>query len=228
MKRFFFDYATKDHSLYDYQGEEFLNSADALDFAEAIAQALKNSLNGDWIDWTVQVRNAEGAKLFSLPVDTRWQVMTNANPGLDLPDKNLSSLLIIEDALIHSVVISHIADKAGFITTRAHSYEDACKVLSARQFDCITLDLGLGEHVGFDVLRYLSTIGCRAQIIIISQSDLDVCDDVAELGRGLDLRVYQCVPKPIDLEGLRETLLHIQARSLPLQATSLVQDGRIH
>jgi hypothetical protein len=138
MKRFFFDYATKDHSLYDYQGEEFLSSGDALDFAEATAQALKNSINGDWIDWTVQVRNAEGKNIFSLPVDTRWQVMTNANPELDQSDKNLSSLLIIEDTLIHSAVISHIADKAGFITTRAHTDEDACKLLSAREFDCIT------------------------------------------------------------------------------------------
>jgi two-component system, chemotaxis family, chemotaxis protein CheY len=211
MKRFFIDYTTKDQSLYDYQGEEFLNSADALDFAEATAQALKNSLNGDWIDWTVQVRNAEGVKLFSL-------AMANANAGSDQPAKNLGSLLIIEDAPVHSAIISRVADKVGFITTRTHSYEDACEVLSARQFDCITLDLGLGEHVGFDILRYLSTIGCRAQIVIISQSDKGVCDDVAELGRGLDLSVYECVPKPIDLEGLRETLLHIQAQALPLEA----------
>jgi PleD family two-component response regulator len=171
MKRFFFDYATKDQSLYDYQGEEFLNSADALDFAEATAQALKNSLNGDWIDWTVQVRSAEGAKYFSLPIGIRRQAVTNANVKSDQFAKNSSNLLIIEDALIHSAVINRVAGKVGFITALAHSYEDACKALSARQFDCITLDLGLGDHVGIDLLRYLSAIGCGAQIIIISQSD---------------------------------------------------------
>lgn len=123
--------------------------------------------------------------------------------------------MIIEDALIHSSVISHIARKVGFVTTVAHSYEDACKVLDARQFDCITLDLGLGEHVGLDVLRYLSAVRCKAQIIVISQSNKDICNDMVELGRALDLDVCEFVAKPMDLDALRETLARIQAQSLP-------------
>jgi ActR/RegA family two-component response regulator len=161
------------------------------------------------------VRNAEGTKYFSLPVTPDRQAKTKANAESDQPAKNQSSLLIIEDALIHSAIINRIADKVGFTTIKAHSYEDACKVLGARQFDCITLDLGLGEHVGFDVLRYLSTIRCRARIIVISQSDKDVCDDMVELGRSLDLNVCESVPKPIDLDALREALVRIQLQSLP-------------
>lgn len=68
--RFFIDYTAKDRSLYDYQGEEFLSSKDAFEFAEATAQALKNNLNGAWAGWSVEVRNAEGRKYFTLPVDT--------------------------------------------------------------------------------------------------------------------------------------------------------------
>jgi len=66
--RFFFDYTTKDQSLRDYQGDEFLSSRDAFDFAETTAQNLKNNLNGDWIGWSVEVRDAEGTKYYSLPV----------------------------------------------------------------------------------------------------------------------------------------------------------------
>jgi hypothetical protein len=69
MKRFFFDYTAKDRSLYDYQGDNFLSSKDAYEFAQATALSLKNSLAGDWMGWSVEVRNAEGRKLFSLPVD---------------------------------------------------------------------------------------------------------------------------------------------------------------
>jgi len=69
MKRYFFDYKAKDQSLYDYQSDEFLSSKHAFEFAEATAQSLKNSLNGNWKGWSVEVRNAEGRKLFSLPVD---------------------------------------------------------------------------------------------------------------------------------------------------------------
>lgn len=217
--RFFFDYTTKDQSLRDYQGDEFLSSAGAFDFAEATAQALRSSLNGDWMGWSVEVRDAEGTKYHSLPVVPVRHGTTNAIVEPDRSVKNPRSLLIIEDELIHSALISRIAGRLGFTTTKAHSYDDACNALEAGQFDCITLDLGLCEHVGVDVLRYLSTIQCRAQIIVISHSDKDVCDDVVELGKALDLNVYDAVLKPIDLDALRETLLHIQVQSLPPKPT---------
>jgi CheY-like chemotaxis protein len=209
---FFFDYTTSDRSLRDYQGHEFPNSEAACDFAEATAQALRNNLNDYWKYWSVEVRNAEGTKYFSLPVTPGQEVRINANVGAVPTIKNRSSLLIIEDAPIHSAVIGHIASKVGFVITKAHSYEDACKILETRQFDCITLDLGLGEHVGLDVLRYLSTIRCKAQIIVISQSDPEVCDDMVEVGRALDLNVWKSVSKPIDLDALRETLNACQAQ----------------
>jgi two-component system chemotaxis response regulator CheY len=210
IMRFFFDYTKTDQSsLYDYHGEEFLSASDAFGFAEATAEFLKNNLNGNWTGWTVEVRNAEGAKCFSLPVTLGLEVAANAKAESNPAAKNQGAMLIIEDGLIHSAIIDRVAAKVGFSTTKAHSYEDACKVLGERQFDCITLDLGLGEHVGMDVLRFLSTIRCRAQIIVISCSDKDLCDDVAELGKALDLNVCESVPKPIDLETLRGKLVQI-------------------
>jgi hypothetical protein len=35
--RFFIDYTTTGQSLYDYQGDEFMSSKNAFDFAEATA-----------------------------------------------------------------------------------------------------------------------------------------------------------------------------------------------
>ena len=67
--RFFIDYTAEGQSLYDYKGEEFLSSDDAFNFAEATAQALKNNLSGLWKGWSVEVRNAEGKRYFSLPID---------------------------------------------------------------------------------------------------------------------------------------------------------------
>ncbi len=69
MKRFFFDYTTNGQSLYDYRGDEFRSLQSAIEFAEAIAQDLKHSLSGDWLGWSIEVRDAEGAKFFSLPVE---------------------------------------------------------------------------------------------------------------------------------------------------------------
>ena len=148
------------------------------------------------------------------PIKTARQATTNADAGSDPSATNLSSLLVIEDALIHSTIISRIADKGGFTTTTARSLEDACKVLSIRQFDCITLDLGLGERVGADVLGHLSAIRCRTPVIVISGSEKAVCDETVRIGRALDLNICESVPKPIDIKALRETLAHIRRQSL--------------
>ena len=213
--RFFFDYTAKGQSLRDYHGDEFLSAHDALDFAEATAQALMSNLNGDWIGWSVEVRDAAGKKYVALPVAPVRQAMTNAIAEPDRSARTPSSLLIIEDELVHSAIISRIAGGVGFTTVTAHSYDDACKALDVGQFDCITLDLGLGGYVGVDVLRYLATTQCKAQIIVISRSDKDVCREMVELGRALDLNVYESVQKPIDLEALRETLEHIRMQTAP-------------
>jgi hypothetical protein len=66
--RFFFDYTTKDQSLYDYEGNEFRNSQSAIEFAEAMAQFLRDGLTSEWSGWSVEVRDAEGKKFFSSPV----------------------------------------------------------------------------------------------------------------------------------------------------------------
>ena len=69
MMRFFFDYATEGQSLYDYRGQEFRTPQGAIEFADAIVQDMKHSLSDDWKGWRVDVRNAEGMKFFSLPVE---------------------------------------------------------------------------------------------------------------------------------------------------------------
>jgi hypothetical protein len=66
--RFFFDYTNKHQSLLDFHGGEFLSVSDAVDFAEATVESLKNSFNGDWTGWSVEVRSPEGTKCASLPV----------------------------------------------------------------------------------------------------------------------------------------------------------------
>jgi Domain of unknown function (DUF6894) len=76
LMRFFFDYSTNGRSLYDYRGDEFQSPQSAIEFAEATAQYLKHSLSIDWIGWWIEVRNADGMKFFSLPVDSAEAIGT--------------------------------------------------------------------------------------------------------------------------------------------------------
>jgi hypothetical protein len=70
MKHFFFDLTTTDQSLYDYRGDAFSSSQSAVEFAQETVCMLKQSLSDDWNGWSLEVRNAEGKKFFSLPVKT--------------------------------------------------------------------------------------------------------------------------------------------------------------
>ncbi len=223
--RLYLDYKSKSRVLYDYAGDEFRSAEDAFDFATETANGLKNQLDSAWAGWSIEVRNAEGKKYFTLALDgaetSPLADQSDLGPGSatrpddpwDQAAKSPGRLLIVEDAAIHSAVIDRVAAKLGFIASKAHSYEAACKALSAQQFDCITLDLGLGEHVGLDVLRELATMKCRAHIIVISQSDEDTSNDVVELGRALDLNVWGALPKPIDLWALRDVLIGIRRQA---------------
>jgi hypothetical protein len=69
MTRFFFDYRTSDQALYDYGGQEFRSIGSAEEFAQMIVQDLSCSLTNDWNGWSVEVLNAEGRRLLSLPVE---------------------------------------------------------------------------------------------------------------------------------------------------------------
>lgn len=73
--RYFFDYTTKGQSLLDYQGDEFLSSHGAIEFAETIAQLLTNNLANDWDGWTIEVHNSEGKRLFSLQIGDRAECL---------------------------------------------------------------------------------------------------------------------------------------------------------
>jgi len=73
MTRFFFDYATQGQSLYDYRGDEFRNIDAAVEHAAAIAENLKFTLSGQWTGWWIEVRNAEGAKLSTVPVPAQTE-----------------------------------------------------------------------------------------------------------------------------------------------------------
>jgi DNA-binding response OmpR family regulator len=128
-------------------------------------------------------------------------------------ESNQLSLLVIEDALIHRTIISRIGDQAGFKIEVASSIEAAGELLRRRDFDCITLDLSLGERIGVEVLRLLAELKCQAPIVIISGSDPAVVEDTTRIGQALNLNLWKPLHKPIDLALLRDMLEQIRVCS---------------
>jgi hypothetical protein len=121
---------------------------DACDFAAETAHGLKNQLDSAWTGWSIEVRNAEGKKYFTLaldgaetsplidPNDPGPETTTKPDELRDQAGNSLGRLLIVEDAEVHSAVIDRVAAKLGFTTSKAHSYEAACRALSAERSIC--------------------------------------------------------------------------------------------
>ncbi|MGJ4940696.1 response regulator [Bradyrhizobium sp. HKCCYLS1011] len=120
-----------------------------------------------------------------------------------------NELLVIEDADVHLSILRKIAAQAGFNTTGVNSVEGACTVLRRQTFDCITLDLSLGERSGIEVLELLAELKCRAPVIIISASDDKALAETVRIGNFLSVNVCPPFAKPINLQLLRETLKQI-------------------
>ena len=93
-----------------------------------------------------------------------------------------NQLLAIDDADLHLSIVRKIATQVGFTTTGANTVSQATRLLHERTFDCITLDLSLGEQSGVEILKLLSEMKCRTPIIIISGSGDAVCAESFGIG----------------------------------------------
>jgi len=122
-------------------------------------------------------------------------------------------VLVIDDDHLHRLVICRTAAKAGYIPAGAASCDEAAQQLRDGTFDCITLDLSLGDHAGIEMLHRLWSIGCTAPIIIISGCDDATCSETERVAASLKLNVWDSIPKPVDLSMLRTTLERLKAES---------------
>jgi DNA-binding NtrC family response regulator len=120
-----------------------------------------------------------------------------------------NELLAIDDADLHLSIVCKIAAQAGFQTTRAHSVSEAARLLHERIFDCITLDLSLGEQSGIEILKLLAKIKCLTPVIIISGLGDATSAATLEVGNFLQLNLRPPIPKPIHLAVLRAALVEI-------------------
>jgi two-component system, chemotaxis family, chemotaxis protein CheY len=120
-------------------------------------------------------------------------------------------LLVIDDDNLHRMIICRAAAKAGYLPAGAATYDEAVKLAQETAFDCITLDLSLGERAGVDMLRHLWVIGCKAPVIIISGCDNETCNESAKVAESLKLNVWESIPKPVNLATLRASLDRLKA-----------------
>ena len=117
-----------------------------------------------------------------------------------------TKLLIIEDDKVHRMIIKKVATALGFQISEADSYDRAIAMIDHQTFDCATLDIGLRQHNGLDVLRHLWNIHYRIPVLIISGADEAKRAETMGLAEVMNIDVLHAVKKPLDLKALNAAL----------------------
>jgi len=120
-------------------------------------------------------------------------------------------LLVVDDVVVHRMILCKAAQKAGYSTLEAGTVEEAGEVATNNDLDCITLDLSLGERGGTEVMRRLAELKRTMPVIIISGLDPQMTQAAYDLGVQLGLNMQTPVAKPVDLMKLREMLQRLEA-----------------
>jgi DNA-binding NtrC family response regulator len=143
--------------------------------------------------------------------DPKVDAGTEAMIAPDPAQSAVPRLIVIDDDNLHRMIICRVAAKAGYAPAGAATYDEAAKLLQENTFDCMTLDLSLGQHAGVELLRHAWVLGRKMPVIIISGSDDSAWREAIKVAESLKLNIWQAIPKPVDLGVLRHWLERLKA-----------------
>lgn len=115
-------------------------------------------------------------------------------------------ILVVDDDPVQGAVISGVCQRLGYHPIFANSYQAAADLITARQFDCFTLDLSLGDRDGIELLRLIASRGGARRVIVISGCDERILSATVRMAHAVGIVDAISLPKPIDLASLRAAL----------------------
>jgi signal transduction histidine kinase/DNA-binding response OmpR family regulator len=156
---------------------------------------------------SVGVRSEVGKGSVFHAVLPRRSTVTSAMPAIEPPpatapaQPGARAVLVIEDDPADQTALADALRGAGYEVEVVSSGRAALARASERAFDAITLDLLLPDMSGLELLRRLRADGRNHDVPVI------VVTVVAERGAVAGFAVDDVLPKPVDPEVLRATLV---------------------
>jgi two-component system chemotaxis response regulator CheY len=123
-------------------------------------------------------------------------------------------LLIVDDDKIHRVIYSSIAAKMQYQVDLAESPRAADEALRWKHYDCVILDLMLGEESGSQVLALMSRLATKPRVLLVTGAADDVIKETFEIGRELGLEMFGPVRKPVNVALIRTVLKSMEIAAL--------------
>ena len=116
-------------------------------------------------------------------------------------------ILVAEDDVAISEVLSYSLRKAGYSVEVVHDGAAAEAALAATERDLLILDLGLPKKSGLDVLKALRERGSRLPVLVLT-----ALDDVAHRVKGLDAGADDYLQKPFEFSELEARVRALSRR----------------
>lgn len=129
----------------------------------------------------------------------------------DTAPATLQRILIVDDDAVQRMIVSEISRQISAQADTAASIEEACALLAAGDYECVVIDLSLGNHDGIEVIRHIVDTGKQPNIIVISGFDERIRDAAIRFGQSCGLPMLGHLSKPLNFRDLRALLLAPEA-----------------
>lgn len=117
-----------------------------------------------------------------------------------------ASVLVVDDEAGSRAYFTRALLALGHHVVSAHSTEDACDLLVARDFDLILVDVVLPGASGLEAIAKFRALSAARIYVMTGAGDDDLARDVNLLGGDGYL------PKPVDLDKLDSVLVSLRGR----------------
>lgn len=115
----------------------------------------------------------------------------------------LRRALVIDDDRAQGLIIASIAARNGYLVTHVNSFDTAAAALDGDPFQCITIDLSLGDRDGIEVLRLAAGLAGTPRIIFISGCDDRILDAAVRMAEAIGVTDAWSLQKPFRPADLR-------------------------
>jgi two-component system chemotaxis response regulator CheY len=141
-----------------------------------------------------------------MPINAQYMMAEFAVPGAG---RGPLRLLIVDDDVVQRELLKRAAGRAGYEISLAASCREAIRCIQSETFDCVVLDLELGDGDGTDVCKAMAQTNYAGSIIIISGTEATRRSAARAFARSMGIEA-QGLPKPVDLASLRVCLANLR------------------
>jgi class 3 adenylate cyclase/CheY-like chemotaxis protein len=115
--------------------------------------------------------------------------------GPAISEKQVGSILIVDDDEGNRAMLSRRLQRLGFQTTAAENGRDALEKLKGARFDLMLLDIQMPELNGYQVIECLKADPANRDIPVIV---LSASDEIERVARCIEMGAEDYLPKPFD------------------------------